>query len=117
MGSIVVLFVVCGFLGAIGVAPTVSHHTAVQENQPTGATVQSTDIDINTDDDGDTSYSPVVTYEYTVDGQTYTQDNVFPGGFQRYDGSRSWAANVVIGLVCAVFVFVPMAGVKIPVVL
>jgi hypothetical protein len=95
VGSIVVLLVVCGFLGAIGVAPTVSHHTAVQENQPTEATVQSTDIDVKTDDDGDKSYSPVVTYEYTVDGQTYTEDNVFPGGFQRYDGSRSWAANVV----------------------
>ena len=31
-GGIVVLFVVCGFLGATGVAPTVSHHTAVQKN-------------------------------------------------------------------------------------
>ncbi|PSP92521.1 hypothetical protein BRC84_05825 [Halobacteriales archaeon QS_1_68_44] len=52
----------------------------------------------------------MVTYEYAVDGQTYTQDDVFPGGFQRYDGSRSWAANVVIGLVCAVFVFAPWSG-------
>ena len=56
----------------------------------------------------------MVTYEYTADGQTYTQDNVFPGGFQRYDGSRSWAANVVTGFAGAVFVFVPMVGVEIP---
>ncbi|PSP92522.1 hypothetical protein BRC84_05830 [Halobacteriales archaeon QS_1_68_44] len=48
VGSIVVLFVVCGFLGAIGVAPTVSHHTAVQENQPNGATVQRTSTSILT---------------------------------------------------------------------
>ena len=59
----------------------------------------------------------MVTYEYTVDGQTYTQDNVFPGGLQRYDGSRSWAANAVAGSAGAVFVFAPMVGVETPVVL
>jgi len=94
VGSMVVLLIVGGFLGAAGVLPTVSHHIAVQENQPTEATVQSTDIDVKTDDDGDKSYSPVVTYEYAVDGQTYTENNVFPGGFQRY-GSRSRARSVV----------------------
>ncbi|PSP34139.1 hypothetical protein BRC63_09545 [Halobacteriales archaeon QH_10_70_21] len=95
LGAVAALLIVGGFLGALGVGPTVSHHIAVQENQPTEATVQSTDIDVKTDDDGDRSYRPVVTYEYTVDGETYTQDNVFPGGFTRWDGSRSWAENVV----------------------
>jgi len=95
LGAVVALLVVGGFLGALGVGPTVSHHIAVQENQPTEATVQSTDIDVKTDDDGDRSYRPVVTYEYTVDGETYTQDNVFPGGFTRWDGSRGWAQDVV----------------------
>jgi hypothetical protein len=94
LGAIGVLLVVSGFLAVMGVVPTVSHNIAVQENQPTEATVQSTEIDVKTDDDGDKSYRPVVTYEYTVDGETYTNSNVFPGGFTRWDGSRAWAERI-----------------------
>ncbi|PSQ36805.1 hypothetical protein BRD11_00915, partial [Halobacteriales archaeon SW_12_69_24] len=94
LGAIGVLLLVGGFLVVMGVVPTVSHNIAVQENQPTEATVQSTSVDVKTDADGDKSYRPVVTYEYTVDGETYTNDNVFPGGFTRWDGSRGWAERV-----------------------
>lgn len=94
LGAVAVLLLIGGFLVVVGVVPTVSHHIAVQENQPTEATVQSTDIAVKTDDDGDRSYRPVVTYEYTVDGRTYSADNVFPGGFQRWDDSRAWAERI-----------------------
>lgn len=94
VGAVAALLLVGGFLAVMGVVPTVSHHIAVQENQPTEATVQSTDVAVKTDDDGDRSYRPVVTYEYTVDGETYTEDNVFPGGFTRWDGSRAWAQEI-----------------------
>jgi len=94
LGAIGALLVVGGFLVVMGVVPTVSHNIAVQENQPTEATVQSTSIDVKTDDDGDRSYRPVVTYEYAVDGETYTNANVFPGGFTRWDGSRARAERV-----------------------
>jgi len=79
----------------IGVVPTVSHHVAVQEHRPTTATVQSTDIDITEDDDGDETYTPIVAYEYTVDGETYHSTNVFPGQFDRTSGDRGWATDVV----------------------
>jgi hypothetical protein len=94
LGAMGALLLVGGFLVVMGVVPTVSHNLAVQENQPTEATVQSTDVAVKTDDDGDTSYRPVVTYAYTVDGETYTNDNVFPGGFTRWDGSREWAERI-----------------------
>jgi hypothetical protein len=94
LGAIGALLLVGGFLVVVGVVPTVSHNIAVQENQPTEATVQSTDVAVKTDDDGDKSYRPVVTYEYTLDGETYTNDNVFPGGFTRWDGSREWAERI-----------------------
>jgi hypothetical protein len=94
LGAIGALLLVGGFLVVVGVVPTVSHNIAVQENQPTEATVQSTDVAVKTDDDGDKSYRPVVTYEYTLDGETYTNDNVFPGRFTWWDGSREWAERI-----------------------
>lgn len=93
-GLIVVLFLSVVLVG-IGLLPTLSHHIAVQEHQPTTATVQSTDIEITEDDDGDKSYTPKVTYEYTVDGGTYRSANVFPGQFDRSSGNRGWAKDIV----------------------
>jgi len=94
LGAVAALLIVGGMLTFFGVVPTVSHNIAVQENEPVEATAQSTDVAVKTDDDGDRSYRPVVTYEYTVDGETYTTDNVFPGGFTRWDGSREWAERI-----------------------
>lgn len=95
VGGVVVLLFLSVF-GAFFVGAVFQHQVAVQENTGTAtATVTSTDIDVQTDDDGDKSYSPVVVYEYTVEGETYENDNVFPGGFQRSRGSRSWAEGIV----------------------
>jgi len=87
------------FLTVFGVfflTPVIQHQVAVQENTETAtATVESTEVEAKTDDDGDESYSPVVEYEYTVNGKTHTNDNVFPGGFQRWRDSRSWSEDIL----------------------
>ena len=95
IGGVVVLLFLSIF-GAFFVGTVFQHQVAVQENTGTAtATVTSTEIDVTTDDDGDKSYSPVVVYEYTVESETYGNDNVFPGGFQRSRGSRSWAEGII----------------------
>jgi len=95
VGLVVVLLIVGVFGVGMGTLPVLDHHMAIQEGQPATAVVQSTDIRVTEDDDGDKSYSPIVTYEYTVDGETYTDDNVFSGGFSRSKESRSWAEGIV----------------------
>jgi hypothetical protein len=95
LGGLIVVLVVSAALIGIGLLPTLSHHIAVQEHQPTTATVQGTDIEVTEDDDGDKSYTPKVTYAYTVDGETYSSANVFPGQFDRSSGNRGWAEAIV----------------------
>jgi len=95
IGTVVVLLVLGLFGFGIGGGTVFEHNVAIQEGQPTEATVVGTDIEVSTDDDGDKSYHPVVEYEYTVDGEQYTEDNVFPGQFDRSKGSRSWAEDIV----------------------
>jgi len=95
IGGLVVVLFASALLVGIGLLPTLSHHIAVQEHEPATATVQGTNIEVNEDDDGDKTYTPKVTYRYTVDGQTHTTDNVFPGQFDRSDGDRGWAQDIV----------------------
>jgi hypothetical protein len=89
---VIVLFL--GIFGGIGFIQTVQHNIDVQENEPVEATIQSTDINVRENDD-DKEYNPVVTYEYTVGGETYQNRNTFPGGFTRWLGSRGSAQEVV----------------------
>lgn len=95
VGSVAVLVFLGLIAGAVGFMPAYEHNIAVQEGEPATATVLSTDVDVRTDDEGEESYSPVVTYEYVVDGRTYESDNTFPGRFSRWKDSRSWAERVV----------------------
>jgi hypothetical protein len=74
--------------------PIADHNSSVQHNEPTTATVQSTDIYERTTDD-EREYRPVVVYEYTVDGERHETDNVYPGQFTRWHGSRFTAEDVV----------------------
>jgi hypothetical protein len=91
--GVVVILVFLGIFGAVGSGTVYEHNRAIQEYEPTEATILETDIIVD-DSDDDTSYEPVVRYEYTVDGETYTSDNVFPGRFTRSKGSRSGATSV-----------------------
>ena len=74
--------------------PVIDHNSSVQHNEPAAGTVLETDVDVRVDD-GDREYRPVVTYEYTVDGETYLEDNVYPGRFDRWHDSESTARDVV----------------------
>lgn len=98
VGGVAVLLLVGVFAGGMGGGTALAHNGAVQENVQTTGAVQSTDVDVKvtTDDDGneERKYRPVITYEYTVDGETYTHDNVFPGSFTRWRGSSAWAERV-----------------------
>jgi hypothetical protein len=80
--------------------PVFMHNGAIQENQPTAATVVGLDIGTQQTDDG-TEYRPVVTYNYTVDGKQYQQDNVFPGSDTRWlddeDDARAVLENYEVG--------------------
>jgi hypothetical protein len=88
----IVLFL--GIFGGIGFFHTIQHNIDVQHNEPIEATVVDTDIKVIESDD-DTQYRPIVTYEYEITGQTYTNDNVYPGRFSREHGSRSTAQEVI----------------------
>jgi hypothetical protein len=93
-GIVIVLIILFALLfGVFPFMPVVDHNSSVQHNEPTTATVQSTTVDQRSTDDG-TEYRPVVTYEYTVDGETYTSENVYPGQFNRWQGSSFSAQDV-----------------------
>lgn len=89
---VVVLFL--GIFGGIFFLQVIQHNIDVQENEPVEGTVVSTDMAIREDDD-DTEYNPIITYEYEIDGETYRNDNTFPGGFTRWKDSRSSAQAVI----------------------
>jgi len=95
VGGVVVLLFLSLF-GGFFVFTVLQHQVAVQENTAEAtAAVGSAEVEVKTDDEGDESYSPVVVYDYTVGGETYTNDNVFPGGLQRWRSDRSWAEGIV----------------------
>jgi len=91
--GLVVVVLLVGLFSAPFAVHVLEHNGAVQSNQPVEATVLSTSIDHKVVDDED-KYRPVVEYRYTVDGRTYTQDNVFPGSFGRWRDSRGWAERI-----------------------
>jgi len=93
LGIVALLLVITGF-GVITVTSVADHNSSVQHNEPTTATIISVDIDERLND-GDREYRPAIRYRYTVDGETYTSDNVYPGQFVRWHGSESTAASVV----------------------
>jgi len=98
VGAVVLLVIGGLFMGGIGGGTAFAHNGAVQENVEITGIVQDTGVDkkVTTDSEGnrEVKYRPIVTYEYEVDGETYEQDNVFPGSFTRWQGSRSWAEGV-----------------------
>lgn len=75
---------------AVGFHPVYQHNVAVQEHKPANATVIDTDLERV---DGD--YRPNVTYEYTVDGDSYQSSNLWPGQWDRSSESRSSAEAIL----------------------
>jgi hypothetical protein len=69
---------------------------AADTYEPTNATVLSSHVEETTDDVEDTpTYRPAVTYEYTVDGETYRSSNVLPGPGLTSRSDRGWARGIV----------------------
>jgi len=90
--AVVVILLVVGLFSFFFLSPVVDHHSSVQHNEPTQGTVLSTGIDERSTDEGQ-EYRPVIRYRYTVEGEEYTAENVYPGQFTRWHGSRSTAAS------------------------
>jgi len=58
--------------------------------EPVTARVRNTELETgNYGDTGRAQYAPVITYEYTVDGETYTNDNLYPGPATAGSSDRS----------------------------
>jgi hypothetical protein len=94
-GAVIVLVLVfVALFGFFTAVPVIDHNSSVQHNEPTTGTILSTSIDERTNDD-EREYRPVITYEYTVDGETRESENVYPGQFTRWHGSRSTAEGLV----------------------
>jgi len=92
LGIIAVLLFVSVF-AFFFTAPVIDHNSSVQHNERVAATVLEADVDTRVND-GDREYRPAITYEYTVDGETYQEDNVYPGRFDRWHDSESTARDV-----------------------
>jgi len=76
MGRLAVVFVVLLCFGMAGGTYYLAIYQPTQtwqETEPVEGTVQSTEVVRESGEDGP-HYVPVVTYEYTYDGQTYTND-------------------------------------------
>jgi len=79
MGKLAVLVFVIFCVGVAGGVYYVAVHQpnqTVQEAEQIEGTIVSTDIEVqsSTDTSSGGDFAPVVTYEYTVDGETYTSD-------------------------------------------
>jgi len=94
LGGLLMLLVVGTVWLSLGAVPVLEHNGAVQENEPTTATVTDLRIEWQESDDGK-RYRPVITYNYTVDGQTYQNSNVYPGSLKRWKGDKEEAQAVL----------------------
>jgi hypothetical protein len=102
-GTLVLLFpLLTGLLFAsIGGDMLWSEYKATTDYVAVDATVVSSNVDIDEsrdlssrENEIDRTHYPNVTYQYTVDGTTYTNDNVFPGP-GRYSKGVGKARDVV----------------------
>ena len=95
-----VIFIVAGAAAAgFGGYMWVEQGEQINSYESTEATVISSQVDVerqtNPDSGGtDRTYHPDVTYEYTVDGETYESSNVMPGPGRSASG-KNRAQNIV----------------------
>ena len=68
---------------------------AVETAETTDATVRSSTVEVDRIGSDGPTYRPNVTYEYTVDGETYRSSNVFPGPGHLWRSDRGWAVDIV----------------------
>ena len=96
LGIVMAIVIGLGFAGG-GLYMYQGQQEAIQEHEPVDATVVDTNVEREVTDDGDDadeiSYYARITYEYTVDGQTYTSTNVRPAGIEKGYNDRDGAEN------------------------
>jgi len=82
---------------AIGAQQILSERRKINTYQPIKATVISSKVETRTSTDSDgnrsTSYEPVVTYTYSLDGKNYQCDDALP--ISGYSAGRFWARSIV----------------------
>lgn len=94
IGIVLFVFFLGGFAGLVGAGTVYEHNIAVQEYEPTSSVVDSVDVHVSVDSDGDEQYRPDITYQYSIDGETYQSDNVLPGQMTRSSSSQAWAEGI-----------------------
>lgn len=97
---VAVLVVVPGLLAGVGLAGAggylwYDHDQTVETAESTEATVVSSSVAVDRMGSDGPNYRPDVTYEYTVDGESYRSSNVFPTPGRLWRSDRSWARDVV----------------------
>ena len=95
-GQAVLLIAIGVLFAGLGGSLYLDQQAAIENSVPIEGTVLTSEVEIDrpSDPDDPTSYYPVVTYRYEYDGQSYTNDNVFPGT-GRQSTSESRAAEIV----------------------
>ncbi|AFK20770.1 DUF3592 domain-containing protein (plasmid) [Haloferax mediterranei ATCC 33500] len=113
IGWVIILVLLGLVLGYYGFGSALAHNGAVLENEATSATVTGLDIETREEFEGSltrtvlrslgmeveaseekTMYRAVITYEYSVNGRTYKQTNLFPGSFSRWKYTKSGAERI-----------------------
>lgn len=91
IGLFTILFAV-GLI-ALGGYAFFDHYQKTSASQSVDATVISSEVDATYDADQNRVYNPIVTYEYTYNGETYTSNSVYLRN--KEVNSRSRAGGVV----------------------
>jgi len=95
--GIVIVIVVGAAAAGFGGYMWMEQGERINSYESTEATVLSSEVEVEVDRTGDgteRTYYPEITYEYTVDGQTYENSNVMPGPGQSSTGQNR-ANNLV----------------------
>lgn len=98
IGAIVIIVAGAAFAGFGGFI-WMEQGEQIDSYESTEATVLSSEVDVDVRNDPDSSadkrtYTAEVTYEYSVDGETYESSNVFPGPGESSSGQNQ-AENIV----------------------
>lgn len=97
---LIVVLIFAGFVGGLGYI-WMQQDEQIENFESIETTVLASDVVKRTggSDEGGPTYRPDITYEYSVNGQTYENSNVFPGpGGEAKGGSQDgeeWAEDIV----------------------
>lgn len=88
IGALVAVLFGLGAIG-LGASAILPHVQQTQGAEPVEATILSSETYTYTDTEGQSNYGVDIAYRYTVDGQTYTSESVFPGEDHGTSASRA----------------------------